>query len=589
MAGDCKQTTCDGSGGTTVAIADADLPVDGNACTADTCAGGVPSNPPLALGTACNQNGGKVCNGSGACVQCNTGAQCASGVCASGVCQAASCADGTKNGSETDIDCGGGKCAPCAVGKTCLSAADCQSGLCTAGVCQPPSVIGTTPADAATGVSVSSTVAVTFSGPMDPASLAVQTTVGPCAGTIRLSTDNFATCLGFSAASPVMSGNNTIATLTPSPALSHGTTYAVRVTTAAKGADGTALAASYTSATGFSTAPPPASPACASAVVVSQVYGGGGNAGATYKNDFVELHNTGATPVSLAGWSVQYASAAGTTWLVTNLSGTIAPGGYFLVQQAGGATGAALPAPDVTGTTNMSAAAGKIALVNATTALSGACPSGAQIMDLVGYGGTASCFEGAAAAPGASSAAQSIQRAGGACTDTGNNSADFAAGPVAPRNAASMANVCACPGEVTANESGQPYEIDFCNVQFPSSLTVSASTTTPVIYGRVFEAGVTEAAGSSPKLQVQVGFGPASINPTTQSGWQFFPATFNVQAGNDDEYQGSFTAPAAPGAYRYAYRVSLDGTRWTYCDLNGAGSGPGLAFEVTKLPSLTVD
>ena len=46
-------------------------------------------------------------------------------------------------------------------------------------------------------------------------------------------------------------------------------------------------------------------------VVISQVYGGGGNSGATYKNDFVELFNPTAAPVSLAGWSVQYASSHG--------------------------------------------------------------------------------------------------------------------------------------------------------------------------------------------------------------------------------------------------------------------------------------
>ena len=47
-------------------------------------------------------------------------------------------------------------------------------------------------------------------------------------------------------------------------------------------------------------------------VVISQVYGGGGNAGATFQNDFVEIFNRGNTTVSLAGWSIQYASATGT-------------------------------------------------------------------------------------------------------------------------------------------------------------------------------------------------------------------------------------------------------------------------------------
>jgi hypothetical protein len=42
-------------------------------------------------------------------------------------------------------------------------------------------------------------------------------------------------------------------------------------------------------------------------VVISQVYGGGGNSGATYQNDFVELYNRSSSPVSLTGWSINYA------------------------------------------------------------------------------------------------------------------------------------------------------------------------------------------------------------------------------------------------------------------------------------------
>src|SRR5262249_686780 len=63
-------------------------------------------------------------------------------------------------------------------------------------------------------------------------------------------------------------------------------------------------------------------------------YGGGGNAGATYKNDFIEIFNTGSTAVNLAGYSVQYASAAGTSWQVTGLSGAISPGPYHLIPEA---------------------------------------------------------------------------------------------------------------------------------------------------------------------------------------------------------------------------------------------------------------
>src|SRR5690348_6229977 len=101
----------------------------------------------------------------------------------------------------------------------------------------------------------------------------------------------------------------------------------------------------------------PAAPALATSpdVVISEVYGGGGNTGAPLRNDFVELYNRSAASVNLSGWSVQYASASGTTWLSTNLTGSIAPGSFYLVQMAsGGTVGNPLPTPDATGTTNMS-------------------------------------------------------------------------------------------------------------------------------------------------------------------------------------------------------------------------------------------
>src|SRR5690348_15378622 len=79
-------------------------------------------------------------------------------------------------------------------------------------------------------------------------------------------------------------------------------------------------------------------------VVISQVYGGGGNSGATYKNDFIELFNPTSTTVNLSGWSVQYTSSTGPSgsspaWAVTNLSGSIAPGHYYLIQEAAGTGG----------------------------------------------------------------------------------------------------------------------------------------------------------------------------------------------------------------------------------------------------------
>jgi hypothetical protein len=191
-------------------------------------------------------------------------------------------------------------------------------------------------------------------------------------------------------------------------------------------------------------------------LVVSQVYGGGGNSGATYQNDFVELLNTGAAAVDLGGYTVQYATAAGTSWQTVALAGSIAPGRYYLVQLAsGGTAGAALPAPDATGTVNLASTGGKIALVHGTAALScgataGSCSADAAVDDLVGYG-AASDYEGAGPAPALDSTHAAV-RASAGCADTGSNTADFTAAAPAPRNTSDPAAAChgTTPGAPTS-------------------------------------------------------------------------------------------------------------------------------------------
>jgi hypothetical protein len=187
-----------------------------------------------------------------------------------------------------------------------------------------------------------------------------------------------------------------------------------------------------------------------SQVVISQVYGGGGNSGSVYRNDFIELYNRGNTAVNLDGWSVQQTAASGTAWQVTALGNvTIAAGGYLLVQQAAGTGGTTnLPTPDVTGTIAMGASSGKVILVSSTIAEAIACPSGATVRDLVSYGTTSSlCETSRAAAPSAVNAIKRTEScAGPAFGDTNVNGTDFTAGTAAPRNSASTANACSCTG-----------------------------------------------------------------------------------------------------------------------------------------------
>jgi Lamin Tail Domain len=183
-------------------------------------------------------------------------------------------------------------------------------------------------------------------------------------------------------------------------------------------------------------------------LVISQVYGGGGNSGSKYENDFIEIFNRSSATVSLSGWSVQYASSTGSSWSVTPLSGTILPGHYYLVKEAAGTGGTtALPTPNATGTISMSATSAKVALVRNQTALtcSTSCVPASTIADFVGYGSSANGFEGSGPTATLSNTT-SASRAGAGCTDSDNNAADFSVGTVLPRNSSTAANVCSGGG-----------------------------------------------------------------------------------------------------------------------------------------------
>jgi uncharacterized protein len=226
-------------------------------------------------------------------------------------------------------------------------------------------------------------------------------------------------------------------------------------------------------------------------LVISQVYGGGGNSGAPLTNDYVEVFNRSANAASLSGLSIQYASATGAGNFGSNpvvaLSGTLQPGQYYLVQLAGGSAGVALPTPDATGTINAAGASGKFVLVNGTSGL--ACNGGstpcsseqlAQIIDLVGYG-SANFFEGSSAAPTLSNTLAGF-RANGGCTDTNNNGADFSTGAPAPRNSATPVNVCSSDPVVTAPSIVTEPQSQTIDVGATATLSVVAAGSEPLSY-----------------------------------------------------------------------------------------------------------
>jgi hypothetical protein len=226
-------------------------------------------------------------------------------------------------------------------------------------------------------------------------------------------------------------------------------------------------------------------------VVVAELFAAGGNSGAPYANDYVELLNRGSGSVAIGGWTLQYASATGTTWQTTALSGTIPAGGRYLVQLAsGGANGSALPTADATGTSNLAMTGGKVAVVRDATALScgaaaGSCSAAGDVEDLVGYGG-ASDYEGSGPA-GAPSSTTALVRAAQGCTDADDNAADFSTATPNPENSSAAATSCSSSsggggdGSGTVDVDVQPVlsvALEHSSLSFPAA--VPGTTPTPV-------------------------------------------------------------------------------------------------------------
>ncbi|MGZ4596342.1 MAG: ExeM/NucH family extracellular endonuclease [Actinomycetes bacterium] len=351
-------------------------------------------------------------------------------------------------------------------------------------------------------------------------------------------------------------------------------------------------------ATGLVAATP--AQAVSSGLVISRVYGGGGNSGAYYKNDYVELVNRGTAAVSVAGWSVQYASATGAAWTVTPLGGrTVAPGQALLVQEAAGAGGTTgLPTPDVTDNIAMSGTAGKVALVSDSTALTcGAC-TGGSIVDLVGYGATATSFEGTGRAPAPSNTTQDSRLDNG-CVDTDHNDADFvtqtANADNAPRNTASALHPCSTSGDTAPSVTGTTPDDKATGIARDSNLSVTFSEPVDLADG-----AVTLGCSGSGGHDVAVNGGPSTftVDPGTDlAGAETCTATVVADKVTDrdgvdpaamgSDYTFSFstaTVDACTTTFRHTYEIQGSGTSSPFADGNQVVTTQGVVvadFQAT--------
>ena len=305
-----------------------------------------------------------------------------------------------------------------------------------------------------------------------------------------------------------------------------------------------------------------------SPMLISQLYGAGGDSGSTLNSDYVEIYNRSVATVNLVGWSVQYAKASGATWSVGNLSGSIGPGKYHLVKLAGGATGAALPTADSTPITsiNMSATQGKVALRNTTTSFTGSSPIGqAGLQDFVGYG-TANAYEGSGAAPSPSKTT-AIFRSGGGSVNTGDNKADFTASTPNPRNSSFgslVAPVITSP-TTASGTVGQNFSYQIVANNSPTSFNatglptgITLNTSNGLISGTPSTAGASTVTISAIN---SAGTGTSTVTITISSGGE---GGSSYTTGFEDGNKGAYASGS----------VALNGISWNMTEaLIGIESG----------------
>jgi gliding motility-associated-like protein len=363
-------------------------------------------------------------------------------------------------------------------------------------------------------------------------------------------------------------------------------------------ATSTAVASKTVALTGTGAAVPAPPAGTASHVVISEMYGGGGNGGAVYTYDFIELYNPTSAPVDISGWSVVYASAtslatapftaSATTQTVIPANSTIKAHGYFLIQEAPGTTVTNIPLPvtaDLVGGITIGAAAGKVALLNTATVPTTTASTGPTIVDFMGFGATATTYEGtgptvapsnstsverkaSATSTAATMAAGGTEDLQGNGYDSDNNANDFFVPTVVnPQNSASTVEPTLTPAYAAT----------------PTPLTFSQNVNTT-------SAGVAVAlAGSGTLPATSVGTsGPYLISKTATGGYTnvlTFTAT-EMAATTKPVVYVQFT-PTALGTANSNLFITGVGATQQIIPLNGTGTAQPVPTLTTTPSTLT--
>lgn len=328
------------------------------------------------------------------------------------------------------------------------------------------------------------------------------------------------------------------------------------------------LACSATCAYDESACSAAATPGAAGAIVITEIMQNP-SALPDSAGEWFEVHNPGSAPLNLFGCTFAGTGGSGDRFTVGS-NVVVAAGGYatFAVSAAPGFT----PSYVWTGSFALANGSDGITLTCGTTAIDTVLwDDGATFPDPDGASMTLSpsLLDATANDSGASWCEATSTYGSGSPPDRGT------------------------PG--AANDACVSFPVTFCRLQFPATIAGTAGTTSPTVYGRVYAAGLTDTTAMTdvhPRLRAQLGYGPDASDPSTSAGWTWTGASANpgwngAAAGepNNDEYQATFTLPAA-GTYDYAYRFSGDGgATWVYCDTLPPGSSDG--YQIANAGDLT--
>ena len=133
-------------------------------------------------------------------------------------------------------------------------------------------------------------------------------------------------------------------------------------------------------------------------------------------------------------------------------------------------------------------------------------------------------------------------------------------------------------GSITVTTSNPP---GWANLQYPGNAVIFKGDSVTV-FARIWIDGVTNLSGQGAGVTTWIGYNTTNVNPNLWTNW--IPAMYNTDAGNNDEYKGTFGRMLPKGTYYYASRFLYNGIFY-YGGFSTSGGGfwDGITYNSGEL------